>query len=328
VIASVDRASDRPSAASSSDLANGGAGNVLDDVDHRNHAAPRPSLVATTQGGAGDDARPVANVTVPARTEGDVAPRSGLSKTTIDEESDRSGDTGTSATETSALTASGSQPAGAMAGDAPSIGRPGGEDGRLPRAAADEAASPFSRGTRSRTVSGAAPPGGSPVAAAVAGRAPALRVDSMATVGPEGSVVPGEIDARVLRLVTPPTETEDGGWQTTVRLDPPDLGTVDATVTVRGGNVAVVLTYQTDATHGALQAALHTIQSNLGDRATVSLADGRLAGGGGGGGGSSGERSAGNSAAGARSSQEPDTHVLLQQYSSVAPRHGQVDVLA
>jgi len=166
--------------------------------------------------------------------------------------------------------------------------------------------------------------------ASTAGRVQPSRppAGAAATGGSEGSVAPGEIDARVLRLVAPPAETKDGGWQTTVRLDPPDLGTVDATVTVRGGNVAVVLTYQTDATHGALQAALHTIQSNLGDRATVSLADGRLAGGGGGSGGGSGERSAGSSAPGAASSPESDNHVLLQQYSSVTPRHGQVDVLA
>lgn len=165
-------------------------------------------------------------------------------------------------------------------------------------------------------------------AASAAGRGLVPRSPTAAAVGSEGSVAPGEIDGRVLHLVAPPAETKDGGWQTTVRLDPPDLGTIDATVTVRGGNVAVVLTYQTDSTHSALQAALHTIQSNLGDRATVSLADGRLAGGGGGGGGSSSEKGAGNSATGGPFSPDPDNHVLLQQYPSVTPRHGQVDVLA
>jgi hypothetical protein len=88
----------------------------------------------------------------------------------------------------------------------------------------------------------------------------------------------GVLDRHLVAVLQPALRQTDGAWRVTVRLDPPELGTVDATVTVQDGTTTVVLAYQTETTRNALQSVLHTIQSSLGSRSTVALADGRTGG--------------------------------------------------
>jgi len=96
---------------------------------------------------------------------------------------------------------------------------------------------------------------------------------------PAGQGVPTDaLDRHLVAILQPALRQTDGAWRVTVRLDPPELGAVDATVTVQDGTTAVVLTYQTESTRNALQSVLHTIQSGLGSRSTVALADGRTGG--------------------------------------------------
>ncbi len=117
---------------------------------------------------------------------------------------------------------------------------------------------------------GASGPTTSPAAAASDPATPDL---------PAGHGVPtGVLDRHLVAVLQPALRQTDGAWRVTVRLDPPELGTVDATVTVQDGTTTVVLAYQTETTRNALQSVLHTIQSSLGSRSTVALADGRTGG--------------------------------------------------
>ena len=144
----------------------------------------------------------------------------------------------------------------------------------------------------------------------------------------EMAVTPEQIDGHALQIVERASQGPDGAWQTTIRLDPPDLGSIEATITVRAHDLAVVLSYQSDRTHNALQAALHTIRSNIGDRATVTLADGRLADSGTSRRGQDGHQGPAGATA-ARRTQESGQHDgPVQRVSSNPRRHGQVDVLA
>ena len=154
------------------------------------------------------------------------------------------------------------------------------------------------------------------------------RVPQANGAAPETAVAPEQIDGHVLAILAPPSKGPDGVWTTTIRLDPPHLGTVEATVTVRGSEVAVVLSYQSDTTHRALQAALHTIESNIGARATVTLADARSGSAGTSSRGQGDQKGLSGTLVG-RSSRESGTRSGPgQRFSSSSTRHGQVDVLA
>jgi len=134
---------------------------------------------------------------------------------------------------------------------------------------------------------GTTPPEAGMPAVALPGRgasdpttSPALTASNPGTPDlPAGQgVTTGVLDRHLVTVLQPALRQSDGAWRVTVRLDPPELGTVDATVTVQDGTAAVVLSYQTETTRNALQSVLHTIQSSLGSRSTVSLADGRTGG--------------------------------------------------
>jgi flagellar hook-length control protein FliK len=81
----------------------------------------------------------------------------------------------------------------------------------------------------------------------------------------------------VVTVVSPLRSSGEGTHQITLRLTPEDLGSVDATVTVRGGQVVVSLTADNPAAKQALAAALPQLRHELGTEgnpATVFVSDG------------------------------------------------------
>jgi len=199
----------------------------------------------------------------------------------------------------------------------------------ISNSAGPNSAGPKGAGPNSAGPNSAGPNSAGPNSAGVASAGQAVPVGHpvVAPAPPNVPVAPERLAEPVLQVLQPALQRTDGSWQTTVHLDPPELGSVIATVTVHGAVVSVLLTYQSDATHRALQAVLHTVQSDLGDKATVTLADGRSG---------SSQQGSGQWAASHEQPVRPDDHLNRQStgasslMANPAPptQHSQVDVLA
>jgi hypothetical protein len=114
----------------------------------------------------------------------------------------------------------------------------------------------------------AAPPGAQanavvPGPGKLVGTAPAVRAQAT----PEQL---GQVVLRELAQLPPAAKDDIGNWSMSVQLDPPELGRVDATLTLLPAGLHVLLVASTAAGHAALQQFCERISVALGGTVTVS----------------------------------------------------------
>lgn len=125
--------------------------------------------------------------------------------------------------------------------------------------------------------SGSAPPATSTAATLTGPTA------SPSTTSPPTSTQVSEAVLGRLATVPTPSRGLDGTWTVTVRLDPPELGQVQATVSYGASGLDIVLVPSTTQGQQVLQQASHQIAANIGSNATVSVHPGTAGSNGGGG---------------------------------------------
>jgi flagellar hook-length control protein FliK len=88
---------------------------------------------------------------------------------------------------------------------------------------------------------------------------------------PSAALQVSEVVVAHMASLAPPSRFPDGNWTISVRLDPPELGQVQATLSLGQDGLSVVLVTSTQLAQQVLQQASHQIAASIGKSASVSV---------------------------------------------------------